>query len=408
MQNRSLMLMLFLGCALLLSACGSKDLSRPEAAKLITEMLKKEEPPTTHHLIDSIKKTPNGRYAIEIMDMFQDSEGKWFNDLAKAQLLTYKLITKRKGQGPGYDVSVYDVEWTSKGQPYILQKGGKTHYVLSVVEGVEVTGIAKESETTALVTFVATLAPSPFVTAFNFQTEYVGKKNAALTFRRFDDGWRLQIGAGSLESSQAIPTTQPLPPAKNMTRTPVIPAVGDKATERIGAGESRDNWSLTKTGELTFEQQPVAKAGDPPAAELRISKGSGNGALRYAILADRDKGPMEGFIWGKGGKGVLARLPGPGISDTVYWSPDGAYAIVTDAGEVQDEVHVVNLNNGQVTKRKVGASVTDCEMKVLYGQPTSWLGNSSFQVTVGIEKNPYESKCSNVKPRSITADVSLN
>lgn len=205
-------------------------------------------------------------------------------------------------------------------------------------------------------------------------------------------------------------SAQQNPPRKNMTRTPVITAVGDKATERIGSGESRDNWTLDKTGTITFEHQAVAKAGDPLAAELRISKGSQNGALRYAILVDADTGPMEGFVWRKDAKSVLARISARGISDTVFWSPDGAYAIVTDAGEVQDHVYVVNLKDGRVTKQQVGApfKVGDCEIKYLYGQPASWVGNSSFQVAVKIEKNGEESNCSNVKPRSMNVEVPLN
>ena len=204
------------------------------------------------------------------------------------------------------------------------------------------------------------------------------------------------------------PNAQQQPSQKSVTRAPVTTAIGDVAKEKIGPGESRHNWSLDRNGTVSFKQQIVTKVGYP--AQLYISKGSQNGTLRYTILVDPDKGAMEGYVWRKDAKGILARIPGPGISNTIFWSPAGTYAVLTDAGEVEQRVYVVNLKDGRLTTQQIGAPFKsgDCEVPQLSGQPASWVGNSSFQVTVRIEKNVYESKCSNVKPRSMNVKVPLN
>lgn len=135
-----------------------------------------------------------------------------------------------------------------------------------------------------------------------------------------------------------------------------------------------------------------------------------SGTLRYAILVDTDRGPIEGFIWRQDAKGILARIPARGISDSIYWSPDGAHAIVTDGGEIQEWVYVVDLKDGRVNKQQVGKAfkIGDCEVQRLYGQPASWVGNSALQLTVKMEKNDRESSCRNAKAYLNEVEVPLN
>lgn len=183
----------------------------------------------------------------------------------------------------------------------------------------------------------------------------------------------------------------------------------DKAVEIIKPGESRYSWALDTNGSVTFEGQVITTAGDPPSAELRFSKGSPNEAFRYAILVDTDKGALQGFVWRQNTKAIVARIQIPGtlLSDTIFWSGNETRAIVIDAGEVQENIHIINLQTGRVTKHGVGQYRKDnCEIQWLYGQPAKWVGESVFRLNVKIEKNPWEDgPCRAVKPRSIEIDV---
>lgn len=207
------------------------------------------------------------------------------------------------------------------------------------------------------------------------------------------------------------------------------PAPEDTASEKIRPGESRENWSLDKIGIVRFQHQIVSREGayDPTTAELRLSKGSQNETFRYAILVDTDKGPVEGYIWRQNEKQIVARIPVRGISDTVFWSDDSAHAVITDSGEVQQRVYVINLQTGQVVAHQIDcrqasrcsslelsspqtvvADQSKCEIQGLYGQPASWVGNQLFQLRVKVEANFYEGeKCAHVKTRSMFVDIPM-
>lgn len=360
---------------------------------------------------------------------------------------------------PGYfgdHLVAYSVQPTAKMSKYAkitvkpeecsvlcLDRSNKTILIIKLadLELITVTGLTEPSdamgEKVVQAEYVAKYAPTPVSGLFLGSTDLAESRRAV--FVKFDDGWRLSWNEPKIpsfeERSVNTPPPAPLPISaeqpkaplerstaahnlpdtsvaapRTLTREPQIVATGDKAVDIIRPGESRDNWTLAKNGEIKFGQQLVGKAMDPLAAQLRISQGSHNGMFRYTVLFDADKGSMEGFVWRKEANGILAKIPGPGNSDTIYWSPDGGYAIVTDGGEIQDNAYVVDLANGKVAKRQVGAPFKegDCEVKALYGQPARWIGNSSFQLAVKIDKNAYESKCASVNARVMSVEVSLN
>lgn len=228
----------------------------------------------------------------------------------------------------------------------------------------------------------------------------------------------LGIGLVGLEnpSPSLAPATKGkvLSPSENAGA--IQEAIRDKTTLKIGIDNSLDNWTLDKNGTVYFGQQIVHAGNGSPAVDLYLTQKRGNDGTRYAVLVDTDSGPYEGYIWRSGAQTILAKITVPRlISEEIFWSPDGKYAIVTDGGRGENaldhtQIYIINLQSGLVTVRQIGPfKRVKCEQQLLEGQPGWWVGDTAFRITVKIQEDEMvgSPECSNVKTRTKTVDVKL-
>lgn len=194
-----------------------------------------------------------------------------------------------------------------------------------------------------------------------------------------------------------------------------ITARADMAKETLRSGEARNGWKLARGGQVQFHGKRIGKQLPPwvdAVSELRFSKGNATGAYRYIVWWDSDRGVAQSLIWNTATQSVKASFPPlpEQLADGVFWSPGDKYAVVPQAGEVQEAVYIANLATGQVRSRKVVAKgLKPCEIQGLVDQPPFWKGQSTFRLMVRISENPWfegGAKCK-PKPRTVPIDVPL-
>jgi len=191
-----------------------------------------------------------------------------------------------------------------------------------------------------------------------------------------------------------------------------ITARADMAQEKLRRGETHDGWKFAKGGQALFRNKRIGEPVRGEFVELRFSKGSNNGAFRYVLWWDVDRGVAQALIWDNAAQSVKAMFPALPEQqwDGVFWSPGGKYAVVPQAGEVQEAVYVANLATGHVRKRNVVVrALKPCENQALVDQPATWKGDSTFRLNVRIAENPWHeggAKCK-PKPRTVPFDVPM-
>lgn len=194
-----------------------------------------------------------------------------------------------------------------------------------------------------------------------------------------------------------------------------IAARADMAQETLRSDETHNGRKLAKGGQVQFRGKRVGKKLPPwvdAVSELRFSKGSTTGTYRYVAWWDVDRGVVQSLIWSNATQSVNALFPQlpKQLADMVFWSPGDKYAVVPQAGEVQETVYVANIGVGRVHRcRVVVQGLKPCDIQTLADQPASWKGQSMFRLVVQISGNPwYEggAKC-RPKPRTVAVDVPL-
>lgn len=189
----------------------------------------------------------------------------------------------------------------------------------------------------------------------------------------------------------------------------IRPANQYKALELLKPGTARYGWTMDANGMVSFRGRFVVKA-DPSYSELRFSGQSPIHGVRYVVLAD-DKGNWNGYVFS--GKGLLVSIPNESaqlLSDVMFLSEHERRAVILDGGELQEHAYLVNLETGRVKKYTIGSLTrSDCEIQWLCEQPGKFIGDSLFQLTVKIEKNPWDAqRCRSTKTRFVKLSIPLN
>ncbi len=192
-------------------------------------------------------------------------------------------------------------------------------------------------------------------------------------------------------------------------KAPKIAATLDTAEEEVKPSESRDEWSLTQDGVVSYRGKTMSKAFDPPVARLYFSKGSQSGAYRYVVLVDLDKGGVEGYIVRNSSKSIVARLR-EDVNTNIMWSPNEKHAVVIDGGEIQTGIYLINLTTGVVSRREISSWKDPfCDVPSLLSQLAFWVEDTAFRISVEVSPNETDSKCKGANAKKITTvDIDLN
>ncbi len=158
------------------TACGSGELSRGKAERMINDYLKE----------NLVKKEVNlGRVSI-----LKDDVPK-YRALSEKGLIQMKFIEKTY-----FNSEVYEISLTNNASPHILKYSGN-EVTVKLADKVEpkVTGITKSANdaggrVVCSAIYLYKLKPTPFGEAFISQNDLTSYHKDEMHFVLFDDGWR--------------------------------------------------------------------------------------------------------------------------------------------------------------------------------------------------------------------------
>ena len=162
-------------------------------------------------------------------------------------------------------------------------------------------------------------------------------------------------------------------------------------------GDARQGIAYSKSGSVSYQGQLLGKL-DPAGSTVLMVGPSPLKAYTFVVLWDGDSGGIKGYVLDGGAKKIIVKdivkeFVADGskvqnrIGPEISWSPDEAYAVTPDIGEVQDHINIIDIKSGSSDRFNIGELARgECEIQTISIKNSHWRGSRGFVFDVSIEE----------------------
>lgn len=199
--------------------------------------------------------------------------------------------------------------------------------------------------------------------------------------------------------------------ALSLAPTAIMASQGSPEPITLKPGEVKQGIDYSKSGSVSYQGQLLGQLDVPAGSTVLIVGPSPMKVYSFVVLWDGDSGGIKGYVIdGDAKKIVVKNIVKEFVADgfkvqnrigsEISWSPDEAYAVTPDIGEVQDHINIIDVQSGSSDRVNIGKlERNECEIQAISIKNSRWRGSRELVFDVLIEENPWsEAECpKNVK-----------
>lgn len=170
----------------------------------------------------------------------------------------------------------------------------------------------------------------------------------------------------------------------------------------LNPGEASRGVVYEKNGSVTFQGKALGQLDVPAGSKVLIAEPSPLKGYTFIVPWDGDQGGIKGLVI-DGSKriavaDIVQKYKPEGyqypvenrVGPEIKWSPDEAYAVTPDIGEVQDHINIVDLRSGRSTHFHVGnLEQGECEIQGVNLTDARWSGTREIIFEITVSENPW-------------------